>query len=309
MPRVSVVIPTFNCARFLGRSISSVLAQTYTDHEIIVVDDGSTDETNDVVCRFAERVQYLYQPNRGLSAARNVGLCQASGELIAYVDADDMWYPHKLAKQVAFLDARKECGLVHSDATIIDEADEVIHYGVNQETGREFPQGHCLMDLLRRCHIQILTVVERRDCIERVGRFDERLKTAQDYLHWLRIAMEGRAFGYIPEPLAIYRRTGGSLSSSPRRLLEDLVIIFEDLLSEKCLLVKYGQDAVEIVRSRLYTVRRELAYLDRVEGWTGNSVMHIISLIRRWPLRAELYVDLVKASIRAVLVSRLRTLK
>ncbi len=309
MPRVSVNIPTFNCARFLGRAISTVLSQTYTDYDIIVVDDGSTDGTRDVVFEFGDRVRYLYQPNGGLSSARNLALSRASGEFIAYLDADDMWYPHKLEKQVAFLDAHKECGLVHSDATVINETDEVICYGFNQETRREIPENYCMLNLLRRCHIQIPTVLERRDCIERVGNFDERLKTAQDYLHWIMVANEGRAFGYIAEPLAMYRRTASSLSSNPRRVLEDFVIIFETLAAEKSLVLKYGQEAVDIIRSRLYTVRRELAYLDRLEGWTGNSVRHIVSLVRRWPLRAELYMDLLKACVHPVLAERLRMAK
>lgn len=303
MPRVSVTIPTFNCARFLVRAISTALSQTYTDYEIIVVDDGSTDGTRDVVAQFGDRVQYLYQPNGGLSSARNLALSRASGEFIAYLDADDMWYPHKLERQVAFLDAHKECGLVHSDVTIISDTDDVICYRANQETLREVPEGYCTLDLLRRCHIQVPTVLERRNCIERVGNFDERLKTAQDYLHWIRIATEGWAIGYIAEPLAMYRRTASSLSSSPRRVLEDFVIIFEALAAEKSLVLKYGQEATDIIRSRLYAARRELAYLDRQEGWTGNSVRHTVSLVRQWPLRAELYMDLFKACFRPVLAT------
>src|SRR2546422_9975530 len=174
MPRVSVITPTFNCARFVLRAIASALAQTYMDYEIIVADDGSTDDTRDVLAHFGTRIRYLYQPNGGLSSARNLALSKASGELIAYLDADDMWYPHKLESQVAFLDVHSECGLVHSDVTVIDELDRVIHSGFNQETRRKVPQGYCLTDLLRRCHIQIPSVLERRQNIELTGPFDER---------------------------------------------------------------------------------------------------------------------------------------
>lgn len=309
IPRVSVIIPTFNCARFLGRAISSVLSQTYSHYEIIVVDDGSTDGTKDVVVQFGDRVHYLCQPNRGLSSARNLALSKARGEFIAYLDADDMWYPHKLDKQVTFLDAHKEYGLVHSDVTIISETDDVIYHRLNQETLRRFPVGYCTLDLLRRCHIYIPTVLERRDCIERVGIFDERLKAAEDYFHWIMVAIDGRAFGYIDEPLTMYRRTAGSLSSSPRRQCDNLVIIFETLEAQKLLAERYGQEAVDIIRSRLYTVRRELGYLDRVEGWTGNSVRHIITLIRQWPLRRELYVDLLKAYVPPPMMAILRMFK
>jgi len=309
MSRVSVIIPSFNCAQFLGRAISSVLSQTYSNYEIIVVDDGSTDRTKDVVAEFGDRIHYLYQPNRGLSSARNLALSKARGEFIAYLDADDMWYPHKLATQVAFLDAHKECGLVHSDVTIIDEADEVIHHRLNQETQRRFPVGYCTLDLLRRCHVYIPTVLERRECIDRVGPFDERLKTAQDYLHWIMVSIAGRAFGYIAEPLTMYRRTAGSLSSSPRRVLEDFVIIFETLNANISLVQRYGQEAVDIVWSRLYTVRRDLAYLDRLECRTGRSVRHIISLMRQWPWRTELYLDLLKAHVPPPMMATLRLFK
>lgn len=297
MPRVSIIIPTFNSARFVGRAIDTALSQTYTNYEVIVVDDGSIDETRDVVAQFGDKVRYLYQTNRGASAARNLGLSQTSGEFIAYLDADDMWYPHRLEKQVAFLDAHKECGVVHSDVTIIDEKDDVIHYRLNLETRRKYPEGYCTLDLLRRCHVHMPTVLERRACIERVGHFDERVKSAQDYLHWILVAMEQMAFGYIAEPLAMYRMTANSLSSSPRRVLDDFVIIFESLLAEQSLALRYGQEAVDIVRGRLYIARRELAYMDRLEGRTDSCLRHIIGLIRQWPLRTELYADLVKALV------------
>lgn len=303
-PRVSITIPTYNCARFLGEAICSALSQTYTDYEIVVVDDGSTDDTREVLAEFGDRIRYIYQPNGGLSSARNVAVSQAQGEFIAYLDADDLWYPHRLEVGVAFLDAHKECGLVHSDWTMIDEADRVIKQRVNEDSRRPFPQGHCALDLLRRSHIQVPTVLERRECFERVGTFDVRLKTAQDYLHWIRIVMDGFAIGYIPEPLALYRKTTTSLSSSPRRVLDDFVIIFETLLADQVRLRQFGEEALDIAWSRLYHHRRELAYLDRLEGRTTESLSQTFSLVRQWPLRAELYVDLVKACAGFVVAPR-----
>src|SRR3712207_5607912 len=104
MPRVSVLIPTYNCARYLSRAIDSVIAQTYKDYEIIVIDDGSTDDTKQVIDRYGNSVKYSYQSNRGLSAARNASIGNSTGELIAYLDADDLWYENRLALGVAFLD-------------------------------------------------------------------------------------------------------------------------------------------------------------------------------------------------------------
>jgi len=309
MPRVSVIIPTFNSAPFLGRSIGSALAQSYTDFEVVVVDDGSTDDTGEVVAQFGGRVRYFYQPNAGPAAARNLALSIASGELIAYLDADDMWYPHKLERQVMFMDAHRECALVHSDIAVIDESDRVTHLRFNRETMRDVPKGSCVRDLLRDSHVQTLTVVERRDCLEKVGGFDERLKTNEDYFHWILAAMSGMVFGYIDEPLAMYRWRDGSLSSSRRQMSEDLVAMLEFLLGEKLLVDRYGREAADIVLDRLYALRRELAYLDRLEGRTSDARRCVINLIRARPLRAELYIDLLKACVPSALATRLRTLK
>ncbi len=309
MPRVSVIIPTFNCAPFLGRALNSVFTQTFTDYEIIVADDGSTDDTQAMVARYGTKINYLYQPNRGPSAARNLALSKASGEFIAYLDADDMWYPHKLERQVAFMDVHQECGIVHSDFTIIDETDRVIRRRFNHEPPREIPQGACIMDLLRRCHIQIPTVLERHECLRKVGQFDERLKGVEDYNRWILLAMEGFEVGYIDEALAMYRWTPGSLSSSQRRMLEGFLRIFEILLHEKSLAACCGERAVEIVRSRIYTHQRDLAYLDRIEGHPEGARRRLLLLIREWPFRTELYVDLLKSVLPPVVAQKVRKLK
>jgi glycosyltransferase involved in cell wall biosynthesis len=297
MPRVSVIIPTFNCARFLDRAIASALEQTYTDYEIIVADDGSTDDTRDIVARIGNKTRYFFQPNGGLSSARNLGLSKANGEFIAYLDADDMWYPHKLESQVAFLDAHGECGLVHSDVTVIDESDQIIHRRFNQETGRTVPNGHCLMDLLRRCHINATTVLERRRNIELIGGFDERLKSLEDYLHWIRVAMEGLAVGYINEPLAMYRWRAASLSSNRRGMAEARATMLEILLERSDLPLRCGQEAAEIVQEQLFNVQRDLAYLDRINGRMNAARRRLLGLVKGSPLRTGPFVDLVKCYI------------
>ena len=300
MPRISVVIPTFNCARYLRRTIDSALCQTYTDCEIVVVDDGSTDETKEIVHSYRQPIRYLYQSNAGASAARNLALEHASGEFIAYLDADDMWHPQKLERQVAFLDTHKECGLVHSEVNVIDEEDKITYERFNAETQRPVPEGYCLHDLLRRSHIQTLTVVERRKCFDRVGLFDRRLRIAQDYLHWIMVSVEGMAVGYLPEPLGQYRWRQGSLMASQKRLFEDYVMICKILLEEKSLARRCGQDSADIVYDRLYSVQRELAYLERIEGECKSARQRIGSLIKQRPFRAELYLDLLKALCTSV---------
>ena len=303
MPRVSIIIPTYNCARYIGRALDSVCAQTYKDYEILLVDDGSTDDTKDVSMQYGRKVTYLYQQNRGVSAARNHAILKANGELFAYLDADDMWYPEKLERQVAFLDVHQECGMVHSEMSVINEQDEILHLRFYEETKRSVPQGHCVQQLLMRCHIQTLTVLERRSSFDLVGGFDERLPIAQDYLHWIMIAAEGQALGYLAEPLGKYRWRTGSLIGNHPRLLEDYVRICDILLHEKPIAARHGEECADILRARSYKVQRELAYLDRIEGRNESARRRLASLIKKRPSQFELYVDLLKAYLPASLFS------
>ena len=309
MPRVSVIIPTYNCARYLGRAIDSVRAQTYKDYEILLVDDGSTDDTKDVAMQYGREVTYLYQQNRGVSAARNHAISKASGELLAYLDADDMWYPEKLERQVAFLDAHQECGMLHSEISVINEQDEILHVRFNQETKRLVPQGYCIQALLRRSHIQTLTVVERRNCFDCVGGFDERLPIAQDYLHWIMIAAEGYGVGYLAEPLGKYRWRNGSLMGSRTRLLEDYAQIYVILLQENQFASRYGEETAATLHDCLFVTQRELAYLDRIQGRNESAKRRLANLIKERPHEFGLYADLLKAFLPAGLLSKLRTLK
>lgn len=298
MPRVSVVIPTFNCERFIGRTIESALRQTYRDFEIIVVDDGSTDATQAVLAQYGKAFHYIKQANQGASAARNAALAIATGEYIAYLDADDLWVVDKLARQVEYLDARPACGFVHTEVAVIDEQDTVLHACFNQETGRAVPQGRCLGDILQRSHIQTLTVLERRSAFERAGKFDLRLPVAQDYLHWIQVVLQGYEVGYLPNPLGQYRWRAGSLMSSQRRLLGDFTKIYEILRNEHKLERTHGVAIRQLVDTQLYANQRQLAYLERLECSGAVARRRLRHLVRQWPFRLELYMDLAKSYIR-----------
>lgn len=304
---MSVIIPSYNCARFLGRALQSVLDQTYSDYEVIVADDGSTDDTREVVMRSGPRIRYMYQRNRGLSAARNFALGAATGELIAYLDADDAWYPTKLEKQVAFLDANPQCGFVHSDVDVMDDRDQIVRRNFNKETGRPVPRGKSIHVLLECCHVQIPTVLIRHDIVRKVGYFDERLIGVQDFLQWILAAMEGAEIGYIDESLAIYRWTPGSISSNAKRNTADLVRMFNILLEEKDIGSRWGPEALQIVRNRLYSLGRDLAYLERIGGEGGHARRRLLGLIKAWPLRLGLYADLIKACLLPMPAPRQRS--
>lgn len=208
MPHVSIVIPTYNHARFVGDAIECALAQQYDDFEVIVVDDGSTDETAAVLSAYEDRIVHIHQQNAGLSAARNHGLAVARGELILFLDADDLIPSGKLAAQAHHLQTHPELGLTYSAWQHV-AAD-------GQRAVREVHprrEGSVLRALLLREFVPAVgSVLVRRRCIEEVGPFDQSLRAAEDVDLWTRIAQAGYRFGYQDEILFYYRDVPGSMS-------------------------------------------------------------------------------------------------
>jgi glycosyltransferase involved in cell wall biosynthesis len=194
MARVSVIIPTYNHAEYLPEALDSVLNQTYEDYEIIVVDDGSTDNTKDIMKPYLHEIHYIHQENSGPSKARNNGIRISSGQYIAFLDADDRWTPDKLEIQVQLFDLSPEVGLVFADAEVLEASQtegisffEMVGFRKTQTTDSGEVSG-AFEKLLEKNFIQTGTVIARRECFERVGFFDESLKLAEDKDMWLRIA-------------------------------------------------------------------------------------------------------------------------
>lgn len=184
MTTVSVIIPTFNRARMVTRAISSVLYQTTSDFEIIVVDDGSSDATPIVLKQFNARIISLTHPrNMGVSAARNTGIRAASSPLIAFLDSDDYWLPKKLAVQTAFFHQ-------HPDAVACQTEESWIRHGrrVNPRKRHRKPSGDIFEPSLRLCLVSPSAVMLKRTLIDEVGPFDESLPACEDYDLWLRIS-------------------------------------------------------------------------------------------------------------------------
>ena len=208
---VSVIIPTYNYARFLPLAIESVLAQTRPADEIIVVDDGSTDATASVVARYNERgVRYFYKENGGVSAARNLGIRESHGSLIAFLDSDDEWLPDKLALQVAHFSAHPSVGLVTGSEWEVDDAGtRAAWLNSRPPLGARVMYPQILVENLVGTPSLVML---RRRCLHRVGMFDEQIGLAQDWDLWIRIARE-YPIGIIGAPLIRYRRHGASMSS------------------------------------------------------------------------------------------------
>ena len=196
---VSVIIPTYNRAAFLREAIDSVLAQTEKNFELIIVDDGSTDATPEVVAAYAKRLRYFYQPNAGAAAARNCGLQQAGGKFIAFLDSDDLWLPKKLARQLAWMDAHPEIMLCYTDEIWIRHGVRVNQKKIHAKAG-----GWIYPLCLPRCIISPSSVLMRRELFEAVGGFDEQLPICEDYDLWLRVASRFEV-GFLAEPLIVKR--------------------------------------------------------------------------------------------------------
>jgi GT2 family glycosyltransferase len=205
--RVSVVVPTHDRAGLLPRALASVRRQTFTDHEIIVVDDGSTDDTERVLRDLGVPLRYLRQRHAGVSAARNRGVAAARGEWIAFLDSDDEWLPEKLARQMAFIAAR---GGV--DACQTEEIWMRNGVRVNPGLRHRKPSGDIFLPSLARCLVSPSAVVIRRTLLDAAGGFDEGLPACEDYDLWLRVAV-GAPVHLVPELLTIrYAGHAGQLS-------------------------------------------------------------------------------------------------
>jgi len=182
---VSVIIPTYNCASYLAAAIESVLAQTYRDFRIFVIDDGSTDATPEVMRPYVYHCVYIHQPNAGAAAARNRGIRESSSKYIAFLDADDLWHPTKLERQIQLLDLHPNVGLVCSDFSMTGNGQSVDSFF---STTRVPPDGRMFKHLLRNCIVFTSSVVVPRQVIEEAGMFNEFLPVCEDMNLWLRIA-------------------------------------------------------------------------------------------------------------------------
>lgn len=203
-PNVSVVITAYNAARWIKETLDSVLAQTYRDFEVIVIDDGSTDETADVVASYGRKVCYFHQENGGQPSARNVGIRKACGSYVAFVDADDLWLPKKLELQMGLLTVRRDIMWVYCDAFYYDTASRCVRKTASQLN--KMVDGDVLRQLFMVDFIPSPTPVVKKEVFDIIGYFDESslLRIGEDWNMWLKIAAKYR-IGYVPQPLAIVR--------------------------------------------------------------------------------------------------------
>ncbi|MCP4937423.1 MAG: glycosyltransferase family 2 protein [bacterium] len=225
-PLVTVIIPVYNGARYLNEALCSIAAQTYRPLEITIVDDGSTDESRQLVNAARERLNiplsYHYQSNQGPSAARNLGVDRTNGELIAFLDADDVWLPQKLWRQVAYLRAESNQDGVVCRLTYILEKEQEWQSGLSREYFDNSPAGFLPSALM-----------VWREAFSRVGNFDPALRTGEDTDWFLRAREGGVRIGLVPEILLQRRFHQSNLSHTPQDQRKQMFALLRKSIKRK----------------------------------------------------------------------------
>jgi glycosyltransferase involved in cell wall biosynthesis len=258
-PDVSVIIPAYNTSAYIAGTIKSVLAQTYTSYEVIVVNDGSPDTPamERALAPFRDRIVYLVQENRGISMARNTALSVARGRYVALLDSDDTWEPDYLAVQVAALDADPTLAVLYPNARFA---------GDHPHAGRTYmdtcpSKGPVTFQavLTQRCHVFISALI-RRTAIERVGGFDPELRSVEDFDLWLRLLAAGERISYHDRVLVRFLKRRGSLSSDPVWMAEHVLIVLDKLADGPTALALPAADRQALDARRAYfRARLEIA--------------------------------------------------
>src|SRR5688500_16173290 len=236
MVKVSVIMPAYNAGQYISKSIESVLGQTYHGWELIIIDDGATDNTKEIAdgyCRRDERIRYLYQENSKQGRARNKGIANAQGEFIAFLDADDLWLPQKLEKQVEVIENSDVDLLFGSFYLFTNNLDEPgIRIISVKETTLKSETG--FKELLAENKIPILTVLCKKHAILEVGGFPEELKfqNAEDYYLWLKLILGGFKLEGREDVLAAYRLHHSSSTGTDKEALIPVTEIYYELIKK-----------------------------------------------------------------------------
>jgi|SRR5581483_10845132 len=285
-PTVSIVMPVLNGERFVGEAIRSILAQSYRNYELIVVDDGSTDNTRQLVMAFGGKLNLQYvrhESPRGIAPSMNDGIRHATGDLIAFLDHDDAWFPEFLMTQVTYLQEHPDVGMVHSDFQTIDAQGAVLEDSVAVCRGRTRPSGNVFRDLFMDSFIVGNSVLIRKECFASLGLFDESLRWG-DYHMWLRIARHYKV-DYVGKVLTIYRQhvTQSTRSVSAGRADGDSVA----LMAIKKILELCPEIRTELgektIRHRMAALYYDMAYQWLTNEHMSNARHYLAKALRLWP--------------------------
>jgi glycosyltransferase involved in cell wall biosynthesis len=298
-PTISIVMPVLNGERYIAEAIESICRQTYTDFELLVIDDGSSDRTREIALGFASRIDLKYvrhETNQGITRSVNDGLRHASGRYIAFLDHDDLWLPDFLETQLAHLTNHADVGMVHSDFQTIDGDGKILEHSVARERNRTRPSGFVFHDLFMQSMICGNSVVIRKECFDRLGLWDESLRWA-DYHMWLRVARHYK-IDYIPKVLTAYRQhsSQSTRSNSTRPPDEPPVAAqaIEKLLHDDPDIRR--EIGARTIRRRMSSFYFDLAYDWYSAGQPANARLCMRRALRLWPTNPR-YLGLYAATL------------
>jgi glycosyltransferase involved in cell wall biosynthesis len=292
-------MPVLNGERYIAEAIESICRQTYTPFELIVVDDGSTDRTREIVHSFSGRIAVSclhHARNQGIAPSINDGIRHASGDFIAFLDHDDLWLPEFLDTQMAYLRAHPDVGMVHSDIRTIDAEGNILEHSALECRGKPQPSGHVFRNLFAASMICGNSVVIRKECFDRVGLWDEELRWA-DYHLWLRVSRHYK-IDYVPKVLTAYRQHASqntrAITSRPADEPPVGAQAIEKLLQE------YPEIRNELgnrmINRRMASFFAELAYQWFTAGEFATARRWLRRALRYWPTNRR-YLGLYAATL------------
>jgi len=292
--KVSVLVPSYNSVSTLPAALESALDQTFDDFEILLIDDGSTDSTREVVAGFVQnhpgKIRYIYQENMGLAAARNTGIRAARGELIALLDADDQWLPWRLERGVACLQRHSQAGLVHANIHWMDEQGHIMDAPIRDLS---FLKGNMFKNIfLRKAHVACPTALFRKVCCDKVGMFDEELTRlgCEDRELWLRIAKEFDVI-YLNEILSNYRVSSSSMSRNQEKMYQARMYVVD----KHCLPGRSGALLRNRAVARILSDRGDE---EQMAGRFESARSFYLDAARLFPFSVSLWVNYLKTFIK-----------
>jgi glycosyltransferase involved in cell wall biosynthesis len=281
---VSVIVPAYNMAEYTVGTVESLLAQTYPRVEIIVVDDGSRDDTGSSLQQFADRITYVYQENRGACSARNRGYHLSKGDFIGFLDCDDLYHPEKIERFMSRFRSRPRIGMVYSPEYLVDENDRV--YGIN---GSGDPQvSNIFFNLLKCNFIGSSTPIVRREALDEVGLWDEKIFTTADWDLWLRISRFYET-DYIERALSYSRQVSLYNQRNVVKTQREAYYVLDKLKGEGVAgwRLRVSKSNIDLLLHRYDFDNRKYR----------NSLRHLVDAIRANPIQLKGYVHLVLFSL------------
>ena len=294
MVKVSIIVPSYNSAQYLPEALESALCQTYQDYEIIVIDDGSTDQTKDIVQGFAadhpEKIRYIYQENKGLAVARNTAIKHARGKFLALLDSDDKWLPERLEYTVKAIESDDAVGLAYCDITYVDEAGTPL--GSPERDSRYLSGNIFEYIFLRKVHIVSPSVIFRKSCCDQVGGFDENLARlgCEDRDLWLRISQQYKAV-YVDKVLALYRVRKTSMSRKREKMMRARLYVIDKYCPA-------GGNGRNLRRKALAKIYHDLGDEYLLERKFNESRKQYAKALTQNPLSFWSWLNILKAVLR-----------